>query len=81
MSDTNTTHHVLLNDDEGSPLSYEERFEELAAYLRRNPSLQVQFTDPQTLLELGIVTIIAPDNDATALLDCYAVQAVNPNKL
>lgn len=81
MSDPNTTHHVLLNDDEGAPFSYEQRFEQLADYLRRNPALNVQFTDPQTLLELGIVTIIASDDAAAALHDCYAVQAVNPNKL
>lgn len=81
MSDPKTTHHVLLKDDEGAPFSHEENFEKLAAYLRRNPNLRVQLTDPQTMLELGIVTIVANDNDAIALIDCYAVERVNPNRL
>lgn len=82
MSDPKTTHHVLLKDDEGAPFSHEERFEQLAAYLRRNPNLSVRLTDPQTLLEVGIVTVIAAnDSDAIALIDCYAVESVNPNRL
>lgn len=80
MSDTNTTHHVLLCDDESSPFSYDQNFAALDQWLQANAP-DVKLTDTQTMLELGIVTIIAGDVDAMLLNTCPVVDSVNANRL